>query len=82
MSRSSPRRNRKKTHRPKASELRVWVDDFLGVNPSARFEDCTAALSAEGYEMPPADGLESLMKVWDEAQVQVLDNWRFGVAPG
>lgn len=77
MSRSQPRRERKPVPRPTAADLRGWVDDFVAVRRTPRFEDCVAALTAAGYQLPPSDGWERLKAVWDEVQVQVLDNWRF-----
>ena len=78
MSRSHPRHERDSGARRPAADLREWIEDWVGVTSSHRFEDCVAALRAAGYLLPPSDGWERLQKVFDAVQVQVLDNWRYG----
>jgi hypothetical protein len=78
MGRSFSRRERAAGSRFPADDLRTWIEDWVGVSRSHRFEECTAALRDAGFLLPPSDGWGRLRQVFDKAQVQVLDNWRFG----
>lgn len=77
MSRSHSRHEGAAGSRPEAAELREWIEDFVAVHRSHRLEECVAALTQAGFAMPPSDGWERLQEVWDKAQQEVLDNWRF-----
>jgi hypothetical protein len=78
MGRSFSKHERAAGSRLAAADLREWIEDWVGVTRSYSMEECTAALQAAGYLLPPSDGWERLQKVFDEVQVQVLDEWRWG----
>ena len=77
MSRSVSKREQVADARLSAADLREWIEDWVGVTRSHRFDECVAALRGAGCLLPPSDGWERLQKVFDEVQAQVLDNLRY-----
>lgn len=76
--RSWSHRERATGSRPKAADLREWVEDFVAVTRSHRIEECFAALTEAGFTLPPSDGWERFQAIWDYAQREILDNWKYG----
>ncbi len=71
MSDSRPRRERIDRSKLSADDLRGWINDFVGANRSASYDDCLAAMIAEGFQVP-AMGARRLYELWDQAYQDIV----------
>jgi hypothetical protein len=45
-------------------DLREWIEDFVAANRAATYEQCVAAMIAEGFAIQRA-GTRRLWELWD-----------------
>lgn len=67
MGKNRLRRERINSGRLSANDLRKWVEDYVGANRTATYEDCVAAMIDEGMSVPRG-GTRGLWDLWDKAR--------------